>query len=138
MYSDPDFSFLVGAKYMGSSYQVAQHAHDPPKIAAAYNAGSVRSSTANRWHMIVTGNHIERWVGAYNAYRDWEAMNGVARAALATSVANRPIPYFEGEHVAGFESLSASAREGRVVFVGDWERRDGAFVTFRDGQWQAD
>ncbi len=138
MHSDPDFSFLVGAKYMGSSYQIAQHAHDPPKIAAAYNAGSVRSSTANRWHMIVTGNHIERWVGAYNAYREWETMTGAAKTALAATVATRAIPIFEGEHAASFDALPASAREGQVLFVGDWTRRDGAFVTFRDGAWQAD
>jgi len=72
MHSNPDFSFQVGAKYMGSSYQRNQHRRDPPKIAAAYNAGSLRSTTANRWHMVSTGNHIDRWVKNYNAYRAWE------------------------------------------------------------------
>ncbi len=72
MHSSPDFSFSVGVRYMASAYQVRQHQHDPPKIAAAYNAGSIRRSSANRWHMLVTGNHIDRFVAAYNAYRSWE------------------------------------------------------------------
>lgn len=73
MHTQPDFSFHVGAKYMGSSYQRNQHHRDPPKIAAAYNAGSLRKSFANRWHMVSTGNHIDRFVGWYNAYRAWES-----------------------------------------------------------------
>ncbi|NVB84779.1 MAG: transglycosylase SLT domain-containing protein [Kofleriaceae bacterium] len=73
MHSRPDFSFQVGAKYMGSSYQRNQHHRDPPKIAAAYNAGSLRSTSSNRWHMVSTGNHIDRFVRWYNAYRAWEA-----------------------------------------------------------------
>jgi hypothetical protein len=73
MHTSPDFSFHVGAKYMGSSFQRSQHHRDPPKIAAAYNAGSLRRSSANRWHMLTTGNHIDRFVRHYNAYRVWEA-----------------------------------------------------------------
>ncbi|HEY5947782.1 MAG TPA: transglycosylase SLT domain-containing protein [Kofleriaceae bacterium] len=73
MHTQPDFSFQVGAKYMGSSYQRNQHHRDPPKIAAAYNAGSLRKSFANRWHMVSTGNHIDRFVQHYNAYRLWES-----------------------------------------------------------------
>jgi len=72
MHSSPDFSFQVGAKYMGSSYQRNQHHRDPPKIAAAYNAGSLRRTSSNRWHMVSTGNHINRFVLWYNAYRAWE------------------------------------------------------------------
>lgn len=72
MHTSPDFSFQVGTKYMATSYQKNQHKHDPPKIAAAYNAGSLRSTSANRWHMVSTGNHIDRFVRWYNAYRAWE------------------------------------------------------------------
>lgn len=71
MHTQPDFSFEVGVRYMSTTSQRAQHHRDPPKIAAAYNAGSVRRSTGNRWHMVSTGNHIDRWVNAYNAYRTW-------------------------------------------------------------------
>ncbi len=143
MHASPDFSFLVGAKYMGSAYQVAQHDHDPPKIAAAYNAGSIRSSTANRWHMIVTGNHIERWVGAYNAYRAWEKLQETARVvdafgSAAAVGAAAPSTFFDGENVANAAELPVSAREGQVYFVGDWADRDGEFRTFRSGTWLAE
>ena len=50
-----------------------QHHRDPPKIAAAYNAGSLRRTSSNRWHMVSTGSHINRFVLWYNAYRAWEA-----------------------------------------------------------------
>lgn len=136
MYTDPDFSFMVGTKYMGSTYQKNQHGNDPPKIAAAYNAGSIRSSTANRWHMVVTGNHVDRFVGAYNAYRDWEATTGVQKAAMAAEVDTFAEQRFAGENVATFGSLPASAAEGQVYFVGNWAKRDGAFVTFRRGRWE--
>jgi|GEM_PF-3171900 len=132
MFSSPDFSFEVGAKYMASAFQVRQHQHDPPKIGAAYNAGSIRSSTANRWHMLVTGNHIERWVGGYNAYRAWETANHVAAvqadAAEVDSV-------FDGQSVATKAALPANAREGQVIFVGNFAERDGDFAEFRGGRW---
>lgn len=73
MHTNPDFSFQVGVKYMGSSFQRNQHRRDPPKIAAAYNAGSLRKTFSNRWHMVSTGNHIDRFVRHYNAYRVWES-----------------------------------------------------------------
>jgi hypothetical protein len=73
MHTTPDFSFQVGAKYIGSSFQRSQHRRDPPKIAAAYNAGSLRKTFSNRWHMVSTGNHIDRFVRWYNAYRVWES-----------------------------------------------------------------
>jgi Transglycosylase SLT domain len=136
MHDSPDFSFMVGAKYMGSSYQLKQHDHDPPKIAAAYNAGSIRQSSANRWHMVVTGNHLERWVGAYNAYREWESMTGAAKLALQAQVDAFPTPSFDGQSVSTFDALPPTAREGQVYFVGDWARREGGFVTFRNGSWQ--
>jgi hypothetical protein len=72
MHQHPDFSFRVGAKYIGSSFQRSQHRRDPPKIAADYNAGSLRRTSTNRWHMVSTGNHIDRFVRHYNAYRTWE------------------------------------------------------------------
>jgi hypothetical protein len=73
MHTNPDFSFQVGVKYMASSFQRSQHHRDPPKIAAAYNAGSLRKTSSNRWHMVSTGNHIDRFVRHYNAYRVWES-----------------------------------------------------------------
>jgi hypothetical protein len=138
MFSSPDFSFEIGAKYLGSSYQLKQHGHDPPKVGAAYNAGSIRQSTANRWHMVVTGTHLERFVAAYNAYRAWEQAPAATKAALAAATDQRARPFFEGEHVTRSSELPRAPREGQVYFVGDWASRDGAFVTFRDGQWVND
>jgi len=129
MHTSPDFSFQVGAKYMASSYQRAQHHRDPPKIAAAYNAGSVRYSSRNRWHMLTTGNHIDRWVTAYNGYRRWEA----SKSALEPAPLE---PIWEGAHVTDVAQLPATAAEGTTIFVGDFASRDGDFVTFENGAWQ--
>jgi hypothetical protein len=131
MHTHPDFSFEVGSKYMASSFQVRQHHHDPPKIGAAYNAGTIRPSTANRWHMLTTGNHINRWVGGYNAYRRWESIHHVAAAVAASE----PEASFEGKSVATFADLPATAPEGEVIFVGDFIARDGDFAEFREGRW---
>ncbi|MDB4944115.1 MAG: hypothetical protein JWP97_3649 [Labilithrix sp.] len=136
MHSSPDFSFQVGSKYMAGSYQIGQSGHDPPKMAAAYNAGSIRSTTANRWHMVVTGNHIERWVGAYDAYRAWEKLPPAAQAALENEDAVAAARIFDGEHVTSPAALPANAVDGQVYFVGDWSTRDGTFVHFRDGAWR--
>jgi hypothetical protein len=128
MHSDPDFSFEVGVRYIASSYQRNQHQNDGPKLAAAYNAGSLRSTTANRWHMVSTGNHIDRFVEAYNAYRAWERSSGALTFAPETVT-------FEGEHVAQESDLPADASEGQTYFVGDWEQRDGYFYMFYGGRW---
>jgi hypothetical protein len=131
MHSNPDFSFEVGARYIASSYQLNQHHNDPPKLAAAYNAGSLRASSANRWHMVVTGNHIDRFVSAYNAYRAWETTAG-SRSEFRFADAE-----FNGENVRTMQQLSATPVEGQTVFVGDWAARDGHFVTFMGGRWEA-
>lgn len=130
MHTRPDFSFQVGAKYMGSAFQRQQHRRDPPKIAAAYNAGSLRRTSSNRWHMVSTGNHIDRFVRAYNAYRRWEAQ----RAALAI---DDGATRWNGEHVATAAELPAGAAEGQVVFVGDFASRDGAFWELAGGSWRS-
>lgn len=131
MHTQPDFSFEVGARYMGSAFQRQQHRRDPPKIAAAYNAGSLRSTTSNRWHMISTGNHINRYVRAYNAYRRWEAQT----AALALDGAAEPS--WNGEHVATRAELPADAAEGQLVFVGDFASREGSFWQRAGGAWRS-
>jgi hypothetical protein len=133
MHSSPDFSFQVGAKYMATSGQRAQHHGDPPKIAAAYNAGSVRRSSANRWHMVTTGNHIDRFVTAYNGYRAWEISVGAA----ATTDAGAVEVTWSGEHVNSATELPALAAEGTSVFVGDFDNRDGDFYTYLGGRWQS-
>ncbi|MAE13267.1 hypothetical protein CMO92_01770, partial [Candidatus Woesearchaeota archaeon] len=48
------------------SEKSGSHNFDPPKVAAVYNAGSLRKTDKNKWHMVSTGDHISRWVGHYN------------------------------------------------------------------------
>lgn len=129
MHSSPDFSFEVGVRYMATSYQRKQHAQDPPKIGAAYNAGSIRSTTANAWHMVSTGNHIDRFVSHYNAYRSWEASTGVRSFDVPQAAS------FDGAHVASAAALPAHGAEGDTVFVGDFAARDGSFYEVRGGRW---
>lgn len=43
-----------------------RHGFDPIKVAACYNAGSLRESKKNRWHLVVTHDHLDRfgrWFG---------------------------------------------------------------------------
>lgn len=49
--------------------QFGRHQGQLPLIAATYNAGSVRSTTANPWHLLQYGAHLDRWIGYYNASR---------------------------------------------------------------------
>ncbi|WP_270939039.1 transglycosylase SLT domain-containing protein, partial [Falsiroseomonas oryzae] len=67
---DPAKSIDAGTAYIAS--QRASTHFDPPLVAAAYNAGSLRrdSGPANRWklvcHPIGTGRHIDTFVGWFN------------------------------------------------------------------------
>ena len=63
---DPAANINAGAAYIASKYQIKQHSWDPPKIACAYNAGSVRATKANDWGMHHHPGHLERWIPAYN------------------------------------------------------------------------
>jgi len=47
----------------------ASHNLEPPLMAAVYNAGSLRLSLKNPWHMVQYGEHIDRWVAFYNTSR---------------------------------------------------------------------
>jgi len=46
-----------------------QHQGQLPLIAATYNAGSPRPTSVNPWHLVQFGEHIDRWIGYYNASR---------------------------------------------------------------------
>jgi hypothetical protein len=133
MHTKPAFSFDVGTRYMASSFQRGQHRRDPPKIAAAYNAGSIRKSFKNRWRMVSTGNHIDRFVNAYNAYRVWEARR-LKNASLDDAIAI-PEATFSGKHVASIGDLPIEGAAGEIVFVGDWSTRDGEFYERENGRW---
>ena len=63
---EPEANIDAGAAYIASAYQVKNHEWDPPKIACAYNAGSVRATTKNNWGMYHHPGHLGRWIPAYN------------------------------------------------------------------------
>jgi hypothetical protein len=48
------------------------HRNDPPRLAAVYYSGDLRRSRGNAWHAAAACGYIDRFVQAYNAYRDWE------------------------------------------------------------------
>ena len=65
---DPENSIRVAAAYMAR--QFSRTNHDPPKVAAAYNAGSIRydGGGKNRWKMLVH----PKGTGAYcDAVAEW-------------------------------------------------------------------
>ena len=67
---DPATSIAAGTAYIAQ--QRTQTHFDPPLVAAAYNAGSLRRDDGdrNRWRIHCypagTGQHIDRWVGWFN------------------------------------------------------------------------
>lgn len=67
---DPATSIAAGTAYIAQ--QRVQTHFDPPLVAAAYNAGSLRRDDGekNRWRIHCypagTGQHIDRWVGWFN------------------------------------------------------------------------
>ena len=63
---DPETNIDAGAAYIASSFQVKNHGWDPPKIACAYNAGSVRPTNKNSWGMFFHPGHLNRWIPSYN------------------------------------------------------------------------
>lgn len=84
---DAGNSFRAGTAYI--SQQKPKTNFDPPKVAAAYNAGGVYTQTgaANRWKMrqypIGTGEHCDRFVRWFND----------AVAVLATHPVRPAVPY---------------------------------------------
>ena len=64
---DPASNIDAGAAYIASQYQVKNHHWDPPKIACAYNAGSIRATRGNPWGMYHYPGHLDRWIPSYNA-----------------------------------------------------------------------
>ncbi len=64
---DPATAIDVSTAYIASAAQRKQHQWDPPKIACAYNAGSVRPTKKNAWGMHYHPGHLDRWIPAYNS-----------------------------------------------------------------------
>jgi soluble lytic murein transglycosylase-like protein len=65
----PEISIEAGTAYIAQQRGLSHF--DPPLVAAAYNAGSLRrdASPGNRWKLLCyptgTGRHIENWVAFF-------------------------------------------------------------------------
>ena len=82
---EPRRNIEIGAKYISWLASLGSIKGDFPKVAAAFNAGSVRDSSRNRWGMVSTGNHVDEEVRALNTwiYLKLEGERFYAAQALA-------------------------------------------------------
>lgn len=71
----------------------SQHFGKLPLIAACYNAGSPRHTTANPWRLVQYGEHIDRWIGYYNASRQLTGNEPVPPSRTETRL---PVPRTAG------------------------------------------
>jgi soluble lytic murein transglycosylase-like protein len=80
---DPDLNLDIGFKYIAWLWK--KYDGDFPKVSAAFNAGSVRTSTQNPWNMVQTNGHVSFEVAAYNT---WLArpLSDEAKAVVLASV----------------------------------------------------
>jgi hypothetical protein len=62
----PAVNIKIGAAFIGGLVQ--RYGKDFPKVAAAFNAGSLQETNANPWGMVSTGDHISVEVAALNTW----------------------------------------------------------------------
>jgi hypothetical protein len=137
MAKDPDFSVQLAAAYITRPQQLALTELDPPKVAAAYNAGGLYFDPRNSWRLRSTGNHIDRFVAAYNAYMSWQDDEKAGRRTRSPAVhltrgAGLPKSV---DSPAALTALAPKAREGETIFVGNPKTGTGDFYVFARGQW---
>lgn len=93
----PRTNLSIGADFVAGLMK--RYGNDFPRIAAAFNAGSIRETDANPWGMHSTGNHITAEVSALNT---WIRMMKQRRAAKEAK---------EAEKQAGLFDLTELARD---------------------------
>lgn len=76
----PAVNIEIGAAYV--AYQIGRYGKDFPKVAAAFNAGSVRDTDSNPWGMVHTSGHVMAEVQALNA---WKAMMYARKFQMVTA-----------------------------------------------------
>jgi hypothetical protein len=138
MVVDPDFSIGMAAALITQPDQVRLTELDPPKVAAVYNAGGLYPDSTNPWRLRATGNHIDRFVAAYNAYVAWEKEGGRSRSTRGAGIRlskNTSLPR-SVDRVEALQQLTPKAREGDIVFVGSWETQNGDYYVFVNGEWR--
>ncbi len=85
---DPDLNLDIGAKYI--AYLGGKYGWDFPRVSAAFNAGSVRDSSRNRWGMVMTTDHVDWEVSAYNYWLSKRLSDEQKTAAMALAVQFTP------------------------------------------------
>ena len=138
MADDTDFSIKLAAAYITTPAQLKLTDLDPPKVAAAYNAGGLYFDPGNSWRLRSTGNHIDRFVSAYNAYVSWQRDEHAGRRTRSPAVhltrgMQLPKAVSRAEDL---KPLSSLAKDGDIVFVGDPKKRRGDFYVFVAGTWR--
>ena len=110
-------SAQLAIEYLNSHQ--GQHVGELPLIAATYNAGRPRSTTANPWHLVQYGEHITRWLSYYNASR--QAITGNASAPFsADTAAPPPQPITQKTMLPAGSPLAAAAAAGGAGLPADY------------------
>jgi soluble lytic murein transglycosylase-like protein len=94
---DPDLNLDLGARYL--AWLAPKYDWDFPRIAAAFNAGSVRPSRDNRWGMVQTKGHVDSEVAALNYYLSKRLNEADRAAAMAVAVQFDLTDTLESGHV---------------------------------------
>jgi len=82
---DPRTNIEIGARYVSWLAALPGIKGDFPKIAAAFNAGSVVPTHRNRWGMIMTEGHVDAEVQALNYWTTMKAAKVLMAAAEAAA-----------------------------------------------------
>jgi len=144
MAEDHDFSIELAAAYITHPDHLELSHLDPPKIAAVYNAGGLYYDPRNPWRLRSTGNHIDRFVSAYNTYLKWEesdrrTVKGPRTRSIDAKqivlAQNPSLPLAVGNR-RELDGLRSIAQEGNIVFAGNWKTKAGDYYVFFDGKWQ--
>lgn len=138
MAREPDFSIQLAAVYMTQPAQLRMTNLEPPKVAAAYNAGGLYFDPNNPWRLRSTGNHIDRFVAAYNSYVAWRQDETAGRETRSPVLTLRSSPSLPEQvpDLEQLEALSALASDGDIVFVGNLQEGLGDFYVFTRGHWR--
>lgn len=87
---DPELNIRIGTQYL--AFLGGLYKWDFPSMCAAFNAGSVRPSSKNKWGMVQTAGHVSSEVAAYNY---WLSMKLDAERKVAMMAAARQFNLFE-------------------------------------------
>lgn len=90
---DPRLNITIGAKYISWLSALGSVRGDFPRVCAAFNAGSVKDSSKNRWGMVQTDGHCDDEVAAYNTFlfQKAEALRRAAEIAVSHQLSTQEL-----------------------------------------------